>query len=513
MPELEDNQEKGGSALAAVLEKKSEKIPYEVEEEERLPGSRIRFKLRLTEEAIKGRLKETFKEFNRHIRIPGFRPGKAPMNLISNRFDREAREETVKRMVPRLAEMLCEEKSIVSISEPYMLDWKSDKNQGTVIELALEVNPDIEINDDTLKDLNVDAYKVTIDDSSIDRAIENMRNRSATFEPSEDAVYASKDGVLVNCTVTGSDGQVIEDRSQDDYYTVNVDNDFPKAIAEALVGKKKGDHIAMDIEDESEGGMKVHYELDVLEIKKRVLPELDDDFAQDIKESYATVADLRAGVRTDLERSEEDRQREEVLKGILKLVSERLEFDLPRALVERTANKNISDMEKRLNQYGMSLQYMEESLVRNYAANVEAQAKANVRNYLIVREISKREDSDPTEAQIQEALERTAERTGRKPLAIRAQLEAKKQWDQFIEDLKLKVTNDKLIDQANVSWKEVSFEEWEKIAEAQRAEQAAALEGRQAGSPADSFQALTEEIAAGAAQGEADAEGESQKGE
>ncbi len=481
-PVAESTKKQGGdgSTLAAVLEKKSEQIPYEVIEEERLVGSRVRFKLKLTEDAIAGRLDETVRDFSKQVRLPGFRPGKAPKNLVRKSFEAPAREETIKRLIPRLTELYTEQKKYESLSQPYLLNWTSTPADGTTIELALEIHPDVNVNDDTLKDVSVTVHKIRIDEDYINKSLENLREQNATFEPTEEG-YRPKDGMLINCTVLDAQGIRIEDRCAQQYYTTRIEEEMPEGVASALVGKKKGETLSLDVQEDSEfnPGQKdtVHYDVEIHEVKKRSLPNLDDEFAKDVNEQFGSLADLRKNVQEGAGKQEEARQREESINAVYDVLRERHNFDLPRALVESTANRSVKEMEGRLNQYGLSLRTMDQQIVRSYAASMQEQAKVNVKNYLIMRALAKFLGVTPTEEQVTEALENASKQTGRKPLAIRAQLEAKKQWGQFVEDLTLKLTNDVVLTKVAVSLKDINIDEFQKIQAERQQAQAAKLRG------------------------------------
>jgi trigger factor len=479
LAEKKKNQGGDGSTLKAVLDKKSEMIAYEVVEEEKIPGSRVRFKLKLTEQAIAARLEETLNEFSKSIRLPGFRPGKAPKALVRRQFEAGAREETLKRMVGRLTELFTEERKYETLSQPYLLAWSSSREEGSTLEMAIEIQPEIVITNELLADLQVEAHRVSIDDEYVAQALEGLRERAAIYEPTEEG-YRAKDGMLLNCTVTTPAGDEIADRCASDYYTTRIEDEMPEAVAAALVGKKKGDTIKLDIAEDVEGAAagtleSVHYEVTVLEVKARILPALDDEFAKDVNEAHQNLEDLRKATREGASSGEDTRQREEVLGGILSILRGRLEFDLPRALVENTTQQSVMDTEKRLNQYGVSLRQMDESIVRSYAARMREQAKVNVKNALILRALGKHMNITPTDAQIEESLETLSKRSGRKPLGVRAQLEKNKQWDQFIQDLTMKLTNDAVMAKATVSYKDVGYNEFAAVQRKAQEEQAANL--------------------------------------
>lgn len=498
MAQKTNKQAGDGSTLAAVLEKKSEKIGYTVQEEERIPGSRVRFKLKINDGDFDSKLGETIKDFGRQVRLPGFRPGKAPSMLVRKSFEPQAREETVKRLVPRVTQAFAEDKGYEVISQPYLLEWKSDRAAGTSIEIALEIHPEVNATEDTLKDLAVTVHQVKIDDEYVARALENIRAENAIYEPTEEG-YKPKDGLLFDCTVTGENGLVVEDRSVTNYYSQKLEEEMPENVAAALVGKKKGETVVLDLLEESElipgKKEKVHYEVVLHEVKSRVLPALDDELAKDVSEEFETLEDLKAKIRENAIKNEENREREEALNEVFNILRDRLEFDLPRALVQNTAQQSVMDMEKRLNQYGMSLRAMDQTIVQNYAQSMHAQARVNVKNHLILRSISKLLNVQPTEEEISKALEDIAARMGRKPLAVRAQLEAKRQWEQFIQDLTLKSTNDRVLDRTKITHKAVTVEEFEAIQRKRQEEQAAKLRGEQ-------IKAEEEEARADAALGE-----------
>jgi len=467
--------------LAAVLQKKTERIPYEVVEEEKIPGSRVRFKLKLSEEATASRLDEVVNEFTKQVRLDGFRPGKAPKHLVRNRFEPAAREEMVKRIVNRVVELYAEDKGYEVIGQPYLLDYKSNRNEGTSLELAIEVHPEISVSDEMLSGLTAEVHRVAIDEAYINNSLEKLREQNATFEATEEG-YAPKDGMLFNCVVTDTQGRKVDDRSVEKYYSTRLEEEMPKAVAEALVGKKKGEKVALDVTEEVEGAPEgtmetVHYEVEVLEVKRRSLPTLDDEFAKDVSDKFESLADLRKATEEGAAKQEEARQREEALNAVYAALRSRLDFDLPRQMVDNTASRSVSEMEQRLNQYGLSLRNMDKEVVRNYTASMQEQAKTNVKNYLILRAVAKHLNVTPTEEQINAALADLAKGSNRKPLAIRAQLEAKKQWEQFVEDLTLKLTNDELLKRVQITHKDTTVDDLAELQRKAQEEQAAKLRG------------------------------------
>lgn len=467
-----------GSTLATMVDKTQESISCEYLEEEKIPGSRIRFKVKIGEDVIQPRLKQTVREYSRQISLPGFRRGKAPEHLVRKRFEGPAREETVKRLIPRIAEQFTGERSYDAISEPYLLDLKTEGKDGAIVELALEIHPNIEVTEASLADITVEAHRVPINDDYINKVIDGLRSENADYEPTEEG-YKAGDALLFNCTVADANGIVIADRTATDYYCTNAEEDLPIEVAQALVGKKKGETVKMKVTEVTDLGTEevVDYSVEILEVKARVLPPLDDDFARDVDEAYETVADLRADVEKRAAKGEESRQRQEAANEILTVLRERLDFDLPRGMVDNTARRNIYSMEQNLNQHGLSLRNLDSGMVERYTQGTFGQARINVKNSLIIRALGRYFSLEPTEEQINEKLKEIADRSGRKPLAIRAQIEARKEWDAFLDDLRVDLVLDRIISTATINYKDTTVDELQAIQRERQERQAAILRG------------------------------------
>jgi trigger factor len=476
--ELKKSEGGDGSTLAAALEKKAERIAFEVLEEEKQPGSRVRFKVKVAEQSFAPRLADVLKEFGKQVRVPGFRPGKAPQTLVKRQFEPAAREETVKRISGGITQQFVEDKKYEPVSQVLLLDFKSNLSEGTTIELALEVEPEVILNEEVLAGLTAESHRVAIDDAYVDEQILAKRAAAAIYEPTDEA-YQAKDGLLFSCTVTTPQGSAIEDRSVKNYYSTNIETEMPEAVAAALVGKKKGDTLSLDVAEQAEDAApgvleSVHYDVEIHEVKKRVLPVLDDAFASE-NGGHASVAELREATLREAASTEESRLREETLNQLLTQLRDRLDFDLPRALVQQRQESSIMEMERRLNTMGMSLRQMDQMIIRNYSNAMRETARVQVKNGLIVAALTKYLSITASEADVDAELDKAAARTGRKKLAIRAQLEAKKQWDDFQSSIALKLTNDALIARASVTYKDCSFKEYQQLVKKAQDDQAAKL--------------------------------------
>lgn len=465
MSEATATERKAGSTLDALLEKKSRKIEFDILEDEKVPGSRWRYKVKVGDGDVTAMLEEVLREFGRHVAVPGFRPGKAPAQMVRKRYERHAREELVKRMTPRLVELLGERQGQEPLGQPLLLGFKSTAEEGTSVEVAFEIRPKFEITRDALENIEFEATRFIVDDAAVAKALENLRERNASFDPVDDAGYAYRegDGLLYNLKVTDEEGSDIPFQyAGEDIYAQDAKARFPKEASAALAGRKAGESFVVDVSlprpgAEGEEPLKLKFHMTVLSIRSRRLPELTDTFAVDVDPKVENLAELRAKAKESLTAQGEDESHRRALREVYKTLRERIPFEVPRSLLEQNIRRGISDVEKRLNAQGLSLNYVDEGMRNNLVNQIAGNTERDMRDYFLADAISKFLKLEPTETQIEAELERRAKAASRKAMAIRAQLEARKEWDQFLDDLRIKVTNDHLIDSAKISWKEKSL--------------------------------------------------------
>lgn len=459
------------SALEEVLEKKSRKIAYEVLESEKVPGSRWRYKVELAADDEKMLLDEVLKEFTKVAAMPGFRPGKAPVQLVRNRYDAAAREEMVKRIVPRLVELIAEAANLEALGDPLLLEYKSDKNTRTRIELAFEVRPSIELADDTLAGIEFETAKFVVDDAAVEKTLQNLREQHADFVPSgDDATFEPGDGLTYDADIRTADGSPAQGLNGSGLYATDIARRFPAQVVEALTGKKKGDSVELTVNQEitvmqgqsgpvSRRTEDVKYKLTILEVKKRKLPELTDDFAKDVDPEVNSAAELKAKVRKSLEESAEEQTQRGALAQIYATLRGRLAFEVPRTLVEQSFRRNVENVERRLNNQGSSLGYVDEATRNAFFKRMSASTEQDVRDFFIADAVCRKFEIEPTEDRIKEELQKTADKLKRKPLAVRAQLEKKKMWEQYVDEIRLKMTNGLLLEKAVIKYNETSVSE------------------------------------------------------
>ncbi len=363
------------------------------------------------------------RKYSQAARIPGFRPGKVPQRLVRQRFREQILHDVAHELIPRAVDDALRERGVEPVDTPDIRDVMVEEGQPLKFTATFETVPPIDPGD--CKSIRLTRSAEPVDDAAVDQALERLQQRAARFEPVEDRGVEAGDTVVVDLdrTTKGSE-------QADHHENVSVEIGAPvnpPGFDEALTGLRAGDeksftaHYPDDYAIKELAGSEVDYTVKVNTIRRRVVPALDDELAKDLGE-FATLADLRARVREDLERAAEQDADRQVRAEMLKQLAARVTFDLPAALVDREIDRRIEDFVRRLL----------EQQVDPRRANIDWEelrksqrepAQEAVRAALVLDEVARREQLAVSDEEVEQEMARYAERSGRTVSAVRAQLE------------------------------------------------------------------------------------------
>jgi len=436
-----------------VLEKKNEQIPHEIVSEESRDDSRVCYTIKVADDTFGEKIDEVLADLRKQVSLPGFRPGKAPVTLVKNRFGKHAKDEAVRKMVPRLAELVGEEKGQEQLGQPLFEGWESVEG-GVELKVILEVKPAIEITDETLANIEVEVVQRDVDEARMEEELTGLQERNATFEASDDAAYERHDALSFDIAAKDPEGNTIPQLTVQGQYSENIHEQLPADLIDALVGKKKGESVvdlSTEIQNQQTGqALPAVFTVNVTEVKKRVLPALDDEFAKDVSEEFETLEDLKTKIRSELDQVEENSRRNQTVGGALSILRERLSFELPPTLVQNILQSSLYRAEQQMEQYGLSFKKMGREYTNQYVNKAGAEARVEAQNLLILDKIGDKFGIEASDEMMEAEIQKMADLQGRKPLAIRAQLEAQKKLDDFKAELRMRAVHDKLIELTTV---------------------------------------------------------------
>ena len=396
--------------------------------------TRKTLRVELPSETVDAEIARVAGTYARKVRIPGFRAGKAPARVVKQRFREEILNEVLQHLVTSALDRSMEERGLEPVDTPDVRDITVAEGQPLTFTASFDTLPPIDPGDYTTIAIKRPAARV--EEPAVDEALEQLRQRAARHEAVEGRGVVDGDILTVDLArkmglepfAPGDDKAT--DGSADTRVDVTLEMGAtanPPGFDAQLLGLEPGAVKTFTIHFPSDYAMKemadtdVTYTVSLKAIKRRVVPDLDDEFAKDLGDFEALDA-LRARVRADLEHQAGHAAEHEVRDQLMKQLAARLPFAVPDSLVQRETDRRIEDFAQRLveqridpRQAGIDWNAFRESQV---PAAREAVASA-----LVLDAVARRESLAPTEEEIAREIERYAERSGRTAVAVRAVLE------------------------------------------------------------------------------------------
>jgi trigger factor len=403
---------------------------------------RRELELEIPADEVSKAMERVAKEFARLARVPGFRPGKAPIPLIKKRFAEDIKGEVLQTLVPQRVEKAVAEQKLTPVSQPQVDKVEYNEGQPVKFRASFEVLPEFALGN--YKNLEIEMPEMQITDERVAETLAEMQQRAATFTPVEGRAVENDDFVQVKLHGTPEGGG---DPLQADSVLCHVGaEETMEPFNENLRGANAGDHKNFDVEypadypDAKLSGKKFHYSVDVLGVKTKTLPEINDEFAKDVSDA-ASLEELKKKIRESLEHERDHRQRELQREKVLAELVKLHVFPVPDSLVEHQMDVRLERVVRSLAQQGVDPRAVNVDWV-SLRRRQEERARDDVKAELVVDRIATEEQIDVTEEELQHELEHVASHGGESAEAIRARLTKQGALDR----MKAKLRSDKTVD-------------------------------------------------------------------
>lgn len=306
---------------------------------EKLSPTRVRINVEVPFAELEPDIDKAFKALAQQIRLPGFRPGKAPRKLLEARVGRGAvLEQVVNDALPaRYSEAITAE-SLQPIGQPEIEVTKLEDNEELVFTAEVDVRPEIELPDLAALKISVDPVNVT--DEDVDVEVEGLQKRFGTLtgvdRPAEDGDFVSID---LSATVDGKD--VPEAKTEGLSHEIGS-GQLIEGLDEAIIGLKEGEskNFTTTLVAGEHAGQEAEVTVTVKSVKVRELPELDDDFAQ-LASEFDTIEELRSDLREKVTRVKTVQQAEAIRDKAIEVLLEQTEIPLPEAVVQAQVDDTL----------------------------------------------------------------------------------------------------------------------------------------------------------------------------
>lgn len=347
------------------------------------------------------------KQFVREANLPGFRPGKAPREMVVRKYQKEIEDEAKRALISEAYKAAVEEQKLDVLGYPDIEEIQFGQGQALQFAATVETEPEFELPEYKGIPVKLEARSVTEED--VQKAIDTLRQRLATYNTVDRPVQTG-DIAVVNYTGT-CEGKPITEiaptakglTTQEKFWIETGTNSFIPGFGDQLVGAKAGEKRTVNVDFPADfvtpalAGKKGVYEVEVVEVKEKVLPPVDESLAK----SYGaeSLEKLTEGVRKDLQ-NELDHKRGQVVRSqIIRSLLNRVNFELPDSAVDRETRNVVYDLVQENSKRGVSRLMIEQEKDRIYAAATQS-ARERVKVAFLLQRIAEKEDVKVSEQEI-----------------------------------------------------------------------------------------------------------------
>ncbi|MEX2109178.1 MAG: trigger factor [Gemmatimonadaceae bacterium] len=384
-------------------------------------------KVSIPVEAVRDAEQQAARRYASTVRLPGFRPGKAPTTVVRKKFGEAIRQEALETLVREAYQEFIEKESIKVAAQPHVHDLKFEEGKPLTFELHLEVRPTIELA--RTGGFRIDRPPASITEEQLNQQLEQIRDEKATWTPVTEKPLP---GDMVNVQIATGDAAPAEGDGKSYPIVLGAGQAIP-GIEELIMEAAPGETVERlvkwpdDFPDEAERGKAKKVRIAVNEVKRKSAPPLDDAFAREVGD-FESLDALRSAVRTDMERQAEREAEAAVRQQLIDQIISANAFDVPKSWVQQFVQN-----------YAHAYQVPEPQR-EQFAGEFRGMAERQIRRDLVIETIAEEEGLAATEKDLDDRIAEQAEKRGMNPGQIYAQLEKSGR----LKEMERSITEDKV---------------------------------------------------------------------
>ncbi len=402
---------------------------------------------------VNKKLNNAYGRLRKQTKIPGFRPGKVPRKMLESYFGKQVEADVASEMVNETFPKAVEETDAFPLSQPELEKGPVKLGQQFVYSATMEVRPKFEVKE--YLGLEAEKEMVSVTDEDVEKRLEQIRESNGKLESIEEP-RPVQEGDFVVVNYQGFENDQPLDEIKDQNLLLNVGKgDIHKKFDEALIGRNKEDEtkIVVDFEEDYFNsklkGKTVRFDVTIVDIKERNLPELNDAFAENLGGDFKDLAGLREQVRENMVSQEENRVEQDVKRRLMEKISKRTDFELPETMVDAEVGFSIRSLQSNFERSGSSFEkagITPEMLQQQFRPSSENR----VRERLILSQIAEQDDIAVSDDEFAEGLENLAKGMGQEVETIRKYYEARGETDILKEQMLEEKTLKYLVENAKI---------------------------------------------------------------
>lgn len=379
-------------------------------------------KLELTIEASKfdEAIKKVYFKSAKYFNIPGFRKGKAPMQIVEKYYGKEIfYEDAFNELVPEELETALKENNIQAVSRPDIDVTQIAKGQDLIFTALFQTKPEVKLG--KYKGIEIKKVEYNVTDDDINHELSHMQEHNSRLITIDDRAVEKGDIAIIDFEGF-VDGNAFEGGKADGHELEIGSNTFIPGFEDQIVGMKNEEEKDINVKFPEEyfskelAGKDATFKVKLHEIKKKELPNLDDEFAKDVSE-FDTLEELKNSIKEKLEKQNADKAKYETQDAVIKAVCEDIKVDIPSGMIETEIDNMLKDIENRLSYQGLKLeQYFqmmgkkEEDVRKEY----EPQAIEGIKSRLALEAIINAEKIEATDEEVNDKIKEMAKNYGKK---------------------------------------------------------------------------------------------------
>jgi trigger factor len=369
-------------------------------------------------------------EFGRHAKIPGFRPGKVPAQVVRTRFAKEIEEEVMSRLLPRTFHEAIADRGVEPVGDPH-LQHIDAYIEGAPLKYKaeFEIKPTIELGE--YRGLEIDDPQIEVTEHDVETMIERLREQASAYRPETERGLEDSDYAMIEIT-TSAEGVDAETRAG--HFRLGEESPMPE-MHDALRGKKPGETVSFDkdygddAQNEALRGKNVHHEVALKEIRVQEKPEVDDEFAKAVG-GWESVAQMREAIAADIRKHRELEGRRKKQGQIGEALLAAHEFDVPETLVEEELGKSLQNYARFLASQGVDVEKAEIDW-QKVRDDFLPEAVKRVKRGLILEAIAKAEHLHVSDVEVDAEIRRAANEAERDFAEVKHRLKHEGGYEQL----------------------------------------------------------------------------------
>jgi trigger factor len=382
------------------------------------PRSSLNVRVEIPSERLDGAISEAVRHLSQRTKIHGFRPGKAPRAVVERVVGSEAvLEEAMDHLVQRAYRDALVKEDILPLTQAEVNVEQGEEGKPVIFTAVVQVRPEVKLGD--YRNFNFKPDIEVIDAAKVDKVVEELRDQNATLAPVEDRGARNGDYAVIGYTGT-RDGVPFEGGSAERMPLILGDERLIPGFEAHVVGLKPGEKAAFDIgfpDDYPEAtlaGKPARFEVELRELREKILPAEDDEFARSLG-SFADLAALRIEIKARLERNALDKARHEFADKIIEYTTANATLDLPDVLVEQEVEIMHDELRGSLARQGIEeAAYLKvvEKTDADLHADFRPRAEKRVKVLLVLSKVAEAEGLEIADADVEEEVAKARERYG-----------------------------------------------------------------------------------------------------